>query len=110
MSLIATAHAATAATPAAGDGWTSLFFMLAMLVGLGYLMVWRPHSQQVKEQQTLVDGLAKGDEIITSGGLVGKITKVKDGFIKVSIAEGVDIALQKTAVSKILPKGTIKGL
>jgi preprotein translocase subunit YajC len=75
-----------------------------------YLIVWRPQSKRTKEHRELVGGLAKGDEIITNGGLVGKITKVDEQFIIFEAADGVELKLQKGAVMQALPKGTIKDI
>ncbi len=75
-----------------------------------YLIVWRPQSKRAKEHRELVAGLAKGDEIITNGGLVGRITKVEDQFIIFEAADKVELRLQKGAVTQALPKGTIKNI
>ncbi len=75
-----------------------------------YLIVWRPQSKRAKEHRELVGGLAKGDEIITSGGLVGRITKVDDQFIVFEAADNIELRLQKSAVTQALPKGTIKNI
>jgi preprotein translocase subunit YajC len=63
-----------------------------------------------KEQKAMIDGLAKGDEIVTAGGVVGKVAKVSDGYVTVEVAEGTEIVMQKAAVTLLLPKGTIKAL
>ena len=75
-----------------------------------YLIVWRPQSKRAKEHRELVGGLAKGDEIITNGGLVGRITRVEDQFIVFEAADNIELRLQKSAVAQALPKGTIKNI
>jgi len=72
--------------------------------------MWRPQSKRAKEHKNLVSGLSKGDEVITNGGIAGKISKVSDDFIRVEIAEGVEIKIQKVAISTALPKGTLKSI
>ena len=86
---------------------------IAMLVGfvaLFYFIVWRPQSKRAKAHKALVSGLSKGDEVLTSGGLVGKVTKVEDDFIVVQVADNVELKVQRQAVSATLPKGTLKSI
>ena len=75
---------------------------------IGAVHVYQMKRQ--KEQKAMIDGLAKGDEIVTAGGVVGKITKVSDGYVTVEVAQGTEIIMQKAAVTLLLPKGTIKAL
>ena len=77
---------------------------------LFYLMLWRPQSKRAKEHRELVSGLGKGDEVLTSGGILGKVTNVTDEYVTVEVAEGVQLNLQKSAVAAALPKGTIKSI
>ena len=86
-----------------------LFIIVAFAL-VFYLIVWRPQSKRAKEHRELVADLAKGDEIITNGGLVGRITKVEYQFIIFEAAENVELRLQKSAVTQALPKGTIKNI
>ena len=104
--------AAQAADAGAGQGPSPYidFFIIGAFVVIFYLIVWRPQSKRAKEHRELVAGLAKGDEIITNGGLVGKITKVEDQFIVFEAADNIELRLQKGAVSQALPKGTIKNI
>ena len=67
-----------------------------------------PQSKRAKEHKALVDGLAKGDEIVTSGGILGKISKVEEQFILVEVSEGMELRFQKASVAAALPKGTLK--
>lgn len=102
---------AIAATPDAAAQQPSLLSMLTMpliFLLIFYFMLWRPQSKRAKEQREMIDGIRKGDEIVTSGGLLGKVCEVSEKFISVSIAEETIVKLQKSAISAVLPKGTIK--
>ena len=84
-----------------------------ILVAFGlvfYFIIWRPQSKRAKEHRELVGGITKGDEIVTNGGLLGKVIKVEDQFLLIEVAKGVELKLQKHAVSAALPKGTIKSI
>ena len=74
---------------------------------LFWLILWRPQSKRAKEHQELVSGISKGDEVMTSGGLLGKVTRVQDDYIAIEVADGVELKLQKSSVAAALPKGTI---
>lgn len=111
MSLfISTAHAAAA--PAAAGGGMEMMIMLAVFGLVFYFMIYRPQAKRVKEHKSLMSALSKGDEVLTQGGIVGKIVKVSDekDFIVVSIAEGTEVTVQKGAINAVLPKGTMKSL
>ncbi|KTD74004.1 preprotein translocase subunit YajC [Legionella tucsonensis] len=103
----ALAGAGTAAPQA--DGSFSLIMIAAIFV-LFYFMLIRPQNKRAKEHRELINRLKKGDEIVTSGGMLAKVVSLDDQYIKISVAEGVEINLQKSAVSTVLPKGTIKSL
>jgi len=75
-----------------------------------YFLMWRPQSKRAKEHKNLVSELSKGDEVITNGGIAGKISKVSEDFIRVEVAEGVEIKIQKVAIASALPKGTLKSI
>ena len=107
--LIPSAMAADAGGGPTGPLPLDIFIILAFAL-VFYFIVWRPNSKRQKEHRDLVSGLAKGDEIITNGGLVGRITKVEDQFLVFEAAEGVELKLQKGAVMQALPKGTIKNI
>ena len=111
MSLfISQAHAAAA--PAQQGGGASMLIMLAVFGLVFYFMIYRPQAKRVKEHKGLMAQLSKGDEVLTQGGLVGKIAKVSDekDFLVVSVAEGTEVTVQKSAVTAVLPKGTMKSL
>ncbi len=87
----------------------NILFIGGMFV-LFYLILWRPQSKRAKEHKELVSALAKGDEVLTSGGLLGKVTKVTDDYVTLQVAEGVELSMQKASVAAALPKGTIKSI
>lgn len=105
---ISNAYAQTAAAGAEGS-FMSFLPIILMFVVLYFLMI-RPQMKRQKEQKSMMDALGKGDEVVTAGGIVGKITKVGDAYVTIEIAEGTEIVAQKAAVSTLLPKGTIKSL
>jgi len=107
---ISEAFAEGAAQPAAVQSPIPTFIMLGGMIIIFYFLLWRPQSKRQKEHQNLINSLNKGDEIITNGGILGKITKVSDDFITVEIADNVSVNIQKVSVSAVLPKGTIKAI
>ncbi|MDX2369672.1 MAG: preprotein translocase subunit YajC [Colwellia sp.] len=111
MSLfISTAHAAAAPAPAGGG--MEMIIMLAVFGLVFFFMIYRPQAKRVKEHKGLMEALTKGDEVLTQGGIVGKIVKVSDEkeFLVVSITEGTEVTVQKGAITAVLPKGTMKSL
>jgi len=108
---ISSAIAQTApAAAAGGDMASSLMSMLPlvlMFVVLYFVMI-RPQMKRQKEHRAMIDALAKGDEVATAGGLLGKVTKLGDSHLGVEIAAGVEVQLQRSAVVQVLPKGTLK--
>jgi preprotein translocase subunit YajC len=108
---ISSAFAQTApAAAAGGDIMSSLTGMLPlvlMFVVLYFVMI-RPQMKRQKEHKSMIDALAKGDEVATAGGLLGKVTKLGDTTLSVEIATGVEVQLQRSAVVQVLPKGTVK--
>jgi len=75
-----------------------------------YFLMWRPQSKRAKEHKNLVEALNKGDEVVTNGGIAGKINKVSEEFVLVEIAQGVEMKIQKQAIAAALPKGTLKSI
>ncbi|MBK7900691.1 MAG: preprotein translocase subunit YajC [Azonexus sp.] len=110
--MISLAHA-QAAAPAGGADYTGLIMMVAMFA-IVWLMMIRPQMKRAKEHKTMVEALQKGDEIVTQGGLAGRVTKIGENYLHVDVAESkdgaVEVIVQKTAVANLLPKGTLKGL
>jgi preprotein translocase subunit YajC len=108
MSLfIADAHA-QAAGGAAPPGIDLIFLVLLFVVF--YFLLIRPQMKRAKEHKNMVASLAKGDEVVTNGGLLGKVTKVGDNFITLEIADGLEVKVQKQALGSVVPKGTMKTL
>lgn len=105
---ISDAMAATG-LPAQGDGTFSMIMMVAIFV-LFYFMLIRPQNKRAKDHRALIAKLKAGDEVVTSGGLLAKVVTVDEQYVKVLIAQGVEIHLQRNAVNTVLPKGTIKSL
>lgn len=94
--------------PAGADpGYGSLIMLVGIFVVFYFILI-RPQQKRQKEHRELVGNLAKGDEVTTAGGLLGKITDVKESFVKVEIANNVVVTVQKHTVSGVMPKGTIK--
>ncbi|MGV3497217.1 MAG: preprotein translocase subunit YajC [Hydrogenophaga sp.] len=108
---ISSAFAQTApAAAAGGDMQSSLLSMLPivlMFVVLYFIMI-RPQMKKQKEHRAMVDALAKGDEVVTAGGILGRVSSLGDNFIGVELASGVEVQLQRQAVVQVLPKGTMK--
>ena len=107
---ISSAFAQTAPAAAGGDMSSSLMSMLPlvlMFVVLYFVMI-RPQMKRQKEHRTMIDALAKGDEVATAGGVLGKVTRLGDTYIGVEVASGVEVQVQRSAVVQVLPKGTIK--
>jgi preprotein translocase subunit YajC len=109
MDLISTAYAQSAA-PAQQGGGFSFLIMFAIFFVFIYFFMWRPQSKRAKEQQNLMSSIAKGDEVMTAGGLLGKVVKVSGQYVTLSVAENVDIVMQKSSVVSVLPKGTLKNI
>jgi preprotein translocase subunit YajC len=113
--LISNAYAQTAgaAPDAMGGGLMQLLPIILMFVVLWFLMI-RPQMKKAKEHKNMVDSLAKGDEIVTQGGVAGRIVKIGENYLTVEVGtikdQSVEIYIQKNAVSNLLPKGTLKSL
>jgi preprotein translocase subunit YajC len=110
MSFLTSAAVAQAAAPAAGAPASPfpMLIMMVVLFGIFYFLMIRPQMKRQKEHRALLSALSKGDEVITNGGIAGRIEDVNETFVSVEISPGVVVKLQKGAVSQILPKGTLK--
>lgn len=94
-----------------GASGTQQFTSIAMMVGLFvifWLLLIRPEQKRRKEHQAMVAGLAKGDEVVTMGGMLGKITAVGDNFLTVQVAKDIEIKIQRMSIQAMMPKGTYK--
>ena len=97
----------------AGGQQTSAVFNIIFFGGFAlifYFLIWRPQSKRSKELRDLLGSLNKGDEVMTNGGILGKLSKVDDNYIVLQIHENVEIKMQKSAVTAVLPKGTLKSI
>jgi preprotein translocase subunit YajC len=101
---------AQAGAPAPAGGGIEFMIMIAIFFALMYFMIIRPQSKRAKEHRKLLESLSKGDEVVTTCGMVGKVSAVGENFLEVEVSEGTVVKVQKQAVSAVLPKGTIKGL
>lgn len=104
--LIADAMAQDAA--AAPPSVLGSFLPMILIIGVFYFFLIRPQMKRAKEHRNLVSGLSKGDEIVTNGGLLGRVTEVGESFVTVELADNLQVKLQKHAVASVVPKGTIK--
>jgi|SRR6185437_5819239 len=98
---------AQGATGATGSQLPFILLMVAIFA-MFYFVLFRPQQKKQKEHQALISKLATGDEVVTTGGLLGKITEVRDSFVTIEVADGVRIKVQKFQVSALMPKGTLK--
>lgn len=88
----------------------SFFIMIAVFMGFIYFAIWRPQSKRAREQQNLMNSIAIGDEVLTAGGILGRVGKISDQYIVVEITDKVEMTMQKSSVVNVLPKGTIKSI
>ncbi len=104
---IGTAHA----TPAAGAGTDFLSFLpMIVIFVLFYFMLVRPQQKKAKELQNMIAGLQKGDEVITTGGALGKVVKLTEQYVTLELSANVQVTFQRSAVQAVLPKGTLKDI
>ena len=110
---ISNAYAQTAAAGAADPGimgsLTTFAPIIIMFVVMYFIMI-RPQQKRQKELKSMMDALAKGDEVITIGGVLGRVSKVTEAYVTIEVAAGTEIVVQKNAVTTLLPKGTLKSL
>jgi len=93
----------------AGGGMESMILIVLMFAVLYFLMI-RPQMKRAKEHKTMIDALQKGDEVVTSGGMIGRISKINENYVTIEVSEKVEILVQRPAVQLVLPKGTIKNI
>ncbi len=92
-----------------GGNLTSFLPLVLMFVVMYFLMI-RPQQKRAKEQKAMMDALSKGDEVVTAGGFLGKVVKVADSYVTLEVATGTEIVVQKSSITTLLPKGTLKAL
>jgi preprotein translocase subunit YajC len=103
----ALAQTAPAAAPGGESTLLTMLPLVLMFVVLYFVMI-RPQMKRQKEHKAMIDALAKGDEVVTAGGVLGKVAKIGESYVHVEVSEGVEVQLQRTAVIQVLPKGTLK--
>ncbi len=105
ISSVQAAEAGEAAGQASG---TSTIIMMVLFAAVFYFLLIRPQSKRAKEHKGMLEAIQKGDEVVTGGGILGKVSKITDGFVILNVAQGVEMKFQKHAITASLPKGTIK--
>jgi len=106
--IVPVAHAQGASAPAAAPSLWQGPVMMVVLIAVMYFLMIRPQMKRQKEHRAMLDKLGKGDEVITNGGIAGTVVGLGDAFITVEVASGVQLRVQKGAISSVLPKGTLK--
>ena len=104
---ISSAYAQAAAGGSTQDTLLGMLPLVLLFVVLYFVMI-RPQMKKQKEHKSMVDALAKGDEVVTAGGMLGKVSKIGETYISVELASGVEVQMQRSAVATVLPKGTVK--
>lgn len=100
---------AEAAAPAQGAGFIE-FLPLIILVVVFYFFILRPQSKRAKEHRAMIEALQRGDEVVTMGGEVGRVSKIYEQYLGIELAENVEVTVQKSSIQAVLPKGTIKAI
>ena len=106
--LVSDAHAQSAGAGGFGGGGMGQIIILVVFVGVFYFLLIRPQQKRMKDQQAMLARLASGDEVVTTGGILGRITEVNDTFVTLEIADSVRIKVQKAQITQLMPKGTLK--
>lgn len=110
MSFFISEAAASAGSPAQGNPYT-MIIMLAVFALIFYFMILRPQQKRAKEHRKLMESITKGDEVLTTGGLIGRVTKVSDnGYVVLELSENTEVTIKRDFVAAVLPKGTMKGI
>ena len=110
MFLISDAYAQTAPAAGGAAGVLMSFLPIILMFVVLWLIMIRPQMKRQKETKAMLEALAKGDEVVTAGGILGKVSKVAEQYVTVEIAANTEITVQKSAVTTVLPKGTLKAL
>jgi preprotein translocase subunit YajC len=92
-----------------GGGIESML-LIVLMFGVLYFLMIRPQMKRAKEHKVMIEALQKGDEVISGGGILGRVSKISDGYVTLEVAQGVEMVLQRSAVQVVLPKGTIKNI
>ena len=107
---ISTAYAATTAAAPQQGSFLSVLPMLVIFLAVFYFLLVRPQQKRAKEQKNLLENLSMGDEVLTTGGIVGRLTKLRDGYVVLTVGKEMEMTFQKSAVAVILPKGTMENI
>jgi preprotein translocase subunit YajC len=107
---ISNALAQTAGAGGLGGGGLMSFLPIILMFGVLWFIMIRPQMKRQKEAKAMMEALAKNDEVVTAGGILGKVTKVTDQYVMLEIAANTEITVQKNAVTTVLPKGSLKSL
>ena len=107
--MISSAFAQSAPAVGGDAGMMNILFIVLMFVIIYFLMI-RPQMKRAKEQRAMIEALQKGDEVITAGGVLGRISKMDKAYITIEIAPNTEVSVQKAAVQTVLPKGTLKSI
>lgn len=108
LSAISSQSFASGIGSAQSGGFSSVIIMMVAFMAIFYFMMIRPQMKRSKEHKNLLNNLAKGDEVVTTGGMIGKVTKVGDNFVSLTVSDKVEIKVQKQAITTVLPKGSVK--
>jgi preprotein translocase subunit YajC len=108
---ISSAVAAEGAAPGAAGDTTSMFIMLAVFGVIFFFMILRPQQKRDKEHKNLMESISKGDEVLTTGGLIGRVTKISEtGYLSIALNENNEVIIKREFIAAVLPKGTMKAL
>ena len=107
--LISQAWAQSAGGSPQGGGIESML-LIVLMFGVLYFMMIRPQMKRAKEHKAMIEALQKGDEIVSGGGILGRVTKISEAYVTLEVAQGVEMVLQRSAVQVVLPKGTLKNI
>ena len=107
---ISNAYAQTPTDALGMGGNLSTFLPLILMFVVMYFLMIRPQQKRAKEQKMMMDALGKGDEVITAGGILGKVSKVNDSYVTIEVAANTEVVVQKHSITTLLPKGTLKSL
>lgn len=110
FSFLIPGYAVAAPAGPQGPGAIMQIVFLGGFVLIFYFLVWRPQSKRAKEHKALVGSISKGDEVLTGGGLAGKVTRLTDDFMVLEVADKMEVKVQKVSVTTVLPKGTLKDI
>jgi len=100
---------AQAAGPSQGGGIESML-LIVLMFGVLYFLMIRPQMKRAKEHKAMIEALQKGDEVVSGGGILGRVSKLNESYVTLEVAPGVEMTLQRSAVQVVLPKGTIKNI